>query len=235
MIARVTDPAPPRFDVLDACRWIGAPSGSDGSNLAEPTNEELADKLGLRRRADRERYDLLILGGGPTGLTAAIYAAREGMDALVIERSALGGQAGVTERIDNYPGFPDGVGGAELAVRMEAQARRYGVELLSAVGVQQLGREGDEVLATDHVGRSISGACRADRRRELAPAARRAWARLVRQPTVRSSTRAHRRFLRARGRLTVFGSGPQTRIWVATSLPPPSRAATRNLGREEHA
>ena len=125
---------------------------ADGSHLAEPTNEELADRLGLRRRADRERFDLLILGGGPTGLTAAIYAAREGLDTLVIERSALGGQAGVTERIDNYPGFPDGVGGAELAARMEAQARRYGVELLSAVGVQQLGREGDEVLATTTAG-----------------------------------------------------------------------------------
>jgi len=129
----------------------------DGSHLAEPTNEELAEKLGLRRRADRERYDLLILGGGPTGLTAAIYAAREGMDALVIERSALGGQAGVTERIDNYPGFPDGVGGAELAGRMEAQARRYGVELLSAVGVQQLGRAGDEVLATTTSGDRYRG------------------------------------------------------------------------------
>jgi thioredoxin reductase (NADPH) len=129
----------------------------DGSHVAEPTNEELADKLGLRRRADRDRYDLLILGAGPTGLTAAIYAAREGIDALVIERSALGGQAGVTERIDNYPGFPDGVGGAELAERMEAQAKGYGVELLSALGVQQLDRERDEVFATTTSGDRYRG------------------------------------------------------------------------------
>jgi thioredoxin reductase (NADPH) len=121
---------------------------ADGSHLAEPTNEELAGKLGLRRRAERDHYDLLIVGGGPTGLTAAIYAAREGIEALVIERSALGGQAGVTERIDNYPGFPEGVGGAELAGRMEAHARRYGVELLPAVGVRELARERDEVVVT---------------------------------------------------------------------------------------
>ena len=78
----------------------------DGSHLAEPSDEELATKLGLRLRADRDAFDLLIVGGGPTGLAAAVYAAREGIDTLVIERSALGGQAGVTERIDNYPGFP---------------------------------------------------------------------------------------------------------------------------------
>jgi thioredoxin reductase (NADPH) len=113
---------------------------------------------------------VLILGGGLTGLTAAIYAAREGMDALVSDRSALGGQAGLTERIDNYPGFPDGVGGAALAALMEAKARRYGVELLSAVGVQQFCREGDEVLATTTAGDRCRGgatliaACNSHRR-----------------------------------------------------------------------
>ena len=83
----------------------------------------------------RRAYDLVIVGGGPTGLAAAIYAAREGIEALVVDKSGLGGQAGVTERIDNYPGFPEGIGGAELADRFVAQARRYGVELLSAVEV----------------------------------------------------------------------------------------------------
>jgi thioredoxin reductase (NADPH) len=108
---------------------------ADGSHVAEPSNEELADKLGLRRDAAASSYDLVIVGGGPTGLTTAIYAARENLRTIVIERSALGGQAGVTERLDNYPGFPDGIGGAELADRFARQAERYGVELLPAVGV----------------------------------------------------------------------------------------------------
>ncbi|MEA2670686.1 MAG: thioredoxin reductase, partial [Chloroflexota bacterium] len=79
------------------------------------------------------------------GLAAAIYAAREGIDTIVVDRSALGGQAGVTERIDNYPGFPEGVGGGELADRFIAQARRYGVELLSAVGVEAVDSDGDDL------------------------------------------------------------------------------------------
>jgi thioredoxin reductase (NADPH) len=108
---------------------------ADGSVLIEPTNEELARKLGLDLEAKRGCYDLIIAGGGPAGLAAAIYAAREGIDALVVERSGLGGQAGVTERIDNYPGFPDGVNGGDLAERFIAQAKRYEVELLSAVSV----------------------------------------------------------------------------------------------------
>ncbi len=123
----------------------------DGSFLAEPSNAELAEKLGLRLRAGRSFYDLIIVGGGPAGLAAAIYAAREGIDALVIERGALGGQAGVTERIDNYPGFPEGIGGAELAERLIAHARRYGVEMLSAVQVGSV-RPVDErsiLVATD--------------------------------------------------------------------------------------
>lgn len=106
--------------------------------LLEPTNEELAGKLGLSLRAERAFYDLALIGGGPAGLAAAIYAAREGIDAIVIDRSALGGQSGVTERIDNYPGFPEGIRGAELAERFIAQARRYQVELLPAVSVARL-------------------------------------------------------------------------------------------------
>ena len=107
----------------------------DGSHLAEPGNDELADKLGLSRVAAQRTYDLIIVGGGPTGLTAAIYAARENFSVLIVEKSAVGGQAGVTERLDNYPGFPDGVAGHELAERMRRQAERYGVEILQAVAV----------------------------------------------------------------------------------------------------
>jgi thioredoxin reductase (NADPH) len=124
----------------------------DGSHLLEPSNTELADKLGLQLRATRSIYDVLIIGGGPAGLSAAIYAAREGLDALVLERGALGGQAGATDRIDNYPGFPEGIGGAELADRLIAHARRYGVELLSAVEVVNITREPDCVMVTTTTG-----------------------------------------------------------------------------------
>ncbi len=115
----------------------------DGSILIEPSNAELAAKLGLETKARCEFYDLIIVGGGPTALTTSIYAARDGFDVLVIERSALGGQAGITERLDNYPGFPEGVTGGEFAARIISQARRYGVEMLSAQNVVRVGNDGD--------------------------------------------------------------------------------------------
>ncbi len=125
---------------------------SDGSLLAEPGNDELARKLGLTMKAERSFYDLVIIGGGPAGLTSAIYAAREGLDCLVIEKSALGGQAAVTERVDNYPGFPEGIAGGELTDRMIQQARRYEVELLSAVGVTSMRRDGAYLVTTTDTG-----------------------------------------------------------------------------------
>lgn len=127
----------------------------DGSFLAEPTNEELAEKLGLARQASMPVYDLVVVGGGPTGLTTAIYAARENQSVLVVERSAPGGQAGVTERFDNYPGFPDGVGGAELAERITRQAVRYGVEILPAVAVTDVERDDELVTVRLSTGRSV--------------------------------------------------------------------------------
>ncbi len=117
----------------------------DGSHLSEPTNEELATKLGLERTAMQHLYDLIVIGGGPTGLTTAIYAARELLETLVIDSKGLGGQAGVTERLDNYPGFPDGIGGGELADRIVHQARRFGVELLQAVSVVAVSSDGEQV------------------------------------------------------------------------------------------
>ena len=109
-----------------------------GPILVEPSDAELAARLGINPQASRSHYDLIIVGGGPAGLTAAIYAAREGMDTLVIERGAVGGQAGSTERIDNYPGFAEGISGAELADRMRQQAERFGVELLVAQTVASI-------------------------------------------------------------------------------------------------
>jgi thioredoxin reductase (NADPH) len=111
---------------------------SDGSTLIEPSNAELARKLGIETSAKQRFYDLIIVGSGPAGLTAALYAAREGIDTLVIERGGVGGQAGITERLDNFPGFPEGVSGSEFADRLRAQAERFGVEILSAQEVTEV-------------------------------------------------------------------------------------------------
>jgi thioredoxin reductase (NADPH) len=113
----------------------------DGSVLVEPSNAELATKLGVQTSASRGFYDLIIVGSGPAGMTAALYAAREGIDTLVIERGGIGGQAGITERLDNFPGFPEGVSGAEFADRLQQQAKRFGVEILAATEVTGIERD----------------------------------------------------------------------------------------------
>ena len=128
----------------------------DGSHEVNPGDEALARRIGLTLEADRSAYDLVIVGGGPAGLAAAIYAAREGIDAVVVEASALGGQAGISDRIDNYPGFPDGISGADLADRFVAQARRYGVELLSAVSVTAVGHDGEDLVTSLATGQQLT-------------------------------------------------------------------------------
>ncbi len=115
----------------------------DGSILVEPSNAELAAKLGIQQQASRVYYDLVIVGGGPAALAAGIYTAREGLSTLIIERAGIGGQAGITQEIENYPGFPEPISGAELAGRLRRQAERFDVEVLSAQEVTSLERDGD--------------------------------------------------------------------------------------------
>ncbi len=104
----------------------------NGDSLVAPTKHALADRVGLQTRALQPFYDLTIIGGGPAGLAAAVYAASEGLHTLLVEQTAPGGQAGTSSLIENYLGFPSGVSGADLARRAVTQARRFSAEILSA-------------------------------------------------------------------------------------------------------
>lgn len=114
----------------------------DGTVLQKPDNRDIAERVGLRTSADKPFYDLIIVGAGPAGLAAAVYGASEGLHTLVIEQQAPGGQAGMSSRIENYLGFPGGLSGSELARRAVTQARRFGVEILTAQRVSELIAEG---------------------------------------------------------------------------------------------
>ena len=120
----------------------------DGETLRAPSTRDLAAALGLRTKAEQPLYDLCIVGGGPAGLAAAVYGASEGLETVVIEREAPGGQAGESAAIENYLGFPRGLSGADLTHRAVAQARRFGAEM---------------VLAQDVVGFEVRGPVRAVR------------------------------------------------------------------------
>ena len=104
----------------------------DGNVLVQPDLKELADKVGLRTRAELPFYDIAIVGSGPAGLACAVYAGSEGYSCIVIEKSTPGGQAGSSPKIENYLGFPSGISGDDLTRRAISQARRFGVEILSA-------------------------------------------------------------------------------------------------------
>lgn len=110
----------------------------DGEILIEPSNAQLAAKLGMRTQAKRKVYDVIVIGGGPAGLTSAMYTAREGMDTLVIEKGGMGGQVGGTQRMENFPGFDEGISGAEFSDRLTRQATRFGAEVLQATEVHRI-------------------------------------------------------------------------------------------------
>ncbi|HEX9890387.1 MAG TPA: FAD-dependent oxidoreductase [Nitriliruptorales bacterium] len=114
----------------------------DGTAISQPTNRDLAERVGLQVQASAPFYDLAVVGAGPAGLAAAVYGASEGLQVAVIERQATGGQAGSSSRIENYLGFPNGISGSDLARRAAAQARRFGAEILTAVDAVGLDVDG---------------------------------------------------------------------------------------------
>jgi thioredoxin reductase (NADPH) len=128
----------------------------DGSKLLEGVPAEIAQKVGLRTRAETSFYDLAIIGGGPAGLAAAVYGASEGLHTVMVEREAPGGQAGMSSRIENYLGFPTGLSGGDLARRAVVQAQRFGVEILSPQEAVSVRTEGSYRIVRLADGNEIS-------------------------------------------------------------------------------
>src|SRR5918998_1754683 len=128
----------------------------DGQVLVDPTNSDIADACGVNPTWEKSDFDLVIIGAGPAGLAAAVYAASEGLDTLIVEDEAVGGQAGTSALIRNYLGFPSGVGGAELASRAAEQAWLFGATFLFMRRVTGLRREGNKVLVDLSCGQVVT-------------------------------------------------------------------------------
>jgi len=128
----------------------------DGGQLVQPTQAQLAEKAGLRTRAERPFYDVIIIGGGPAGLSAAVYGSADGLRMLLIERQAPGGQAGNSPKIENFLGFPSGISGKELTRRAVTQARRFGAEMLASQTVAAIRSEGNTKTVTLADGSELS-------------------------------------------------------------------------------
>ncbi|MDJ0703239.1 MAG: FAD-dependent oxidoreductase, partial [Leptolyngbyaceae cyanobacterium MO_188.B28] len=128
----------------------------DGARLNQPSNIQMAEKIGLQTQAEKPFYDLVIVGGGPAGLAAAVYGASEGLRTVMIEREAPGGQAGTSSRIENYLGFPVGLSGGDLARRAVTQAKRFGVEILTPQEATHVRMEDNYRIVTLSDGKEIS-------------------------------------------------------------------------------
>src|SRR5436190_5293771 len=129
----------------------------DGTKQTRPTNSQLAEKIGLKVRPEGQFYDLIIVGGGPSGLAAAVYGASEGLRTIVVERHAPGGQAGLSTMIENYLGFPAGLSGADLARRAVAQAQKFEVEIVTPLVVSEVTVEGSSPVVTLSDGMQLRG------------------------------------------------------------------------------
>src|SRR5436309_4362150 len=138
----------PFFLFADGSR-LETPTGPDQDLAFARTRAELAARVGLHARPREERYDVVIVGAGPAGLTAAVYAASEGLRTLVIERHAPGGQAATSTRIENYPGFPQGISGSVLAQSTHDQAVRLGAEIVVGSQMVDTWPEPDGSLASE--------------------------------------------------------------------------------------
>ncbi|MFD9891937.1 FAD-dependent oxidoreductase [Amycolatopsis sp. NPDC059027] len=153
-------------DDAEACRLLDAAGATaadipvlitaDGTVLRQPSGAEIADAVGLSTRPAQEFYDLVVVGGGPAGLGAAVYGASEGLRTVLVERKATGGQAGQSSRIENYLGFPDGVSGAQLTDRARRQAQKFGAEVLTARDVVGLEARGSARVITFGDGTEIA-------------------------------------------------------------------------------
>ena len=128
----------------------------DGKRLISPAVSDIAQNLGLQLQAEKDFYDLAIVGGGPAGLASAVYGASEGLRTVLVEGSAAGGQAGTSSRIENYLGFPVGLSGADLARRATSQAKRFGVEILVPQTAQRLDVDGPYKTVTMADGSTIT-------------------------------------------------------------------------------